>query len=240
MSWCALVFILFILLPLPLQAEELLFTPKLGLQLLPELSCTSKDPAYCVRPLPQNLQVTAPVVEDPDWYVAPPGSDTPKPQYVGCQSEAQYLLVLTEALQGNPAWLWPTWSYARNAPLQHRQPPTPAFLTLCVPQPSGLTGLPNIRLQAGYTPDWLFMEKVWATRAVPTPVELFLVTPNPCMPMQLAGIQEQTCNGCCCRQMPDMLRLRMKSRAGTVLAETNAATPYPIHPMNPRHASIFP
>ncbi|MBB5142805.1 hypothetical protein [Desulfovibrio intestinalis] len=102
MSWCALAFILFILLPLPLQAEELLFTPKLGLQLLPELSCTSKDPAYCVRPLPQNLQVTAPVVEDPDWYVAPPGSATPKPQYVGCQSEAQYLLVLTEALQGNP------------------------------------------------------------------------------------------------------------------------------------------
>ena len=102
MSWCALVVIFFILIPLPLRAEELLFTPKLGLQLLPELSCTSKDPAYCVRPLPQNLQVTAPVVEDPDWYVSPPGSDTPKPQYVGCQSETQYLLVLAEALQGNP------------------------------------------------------------------------------------------------------------------------------------------
>ncbi|MDD4701896.1 MAG: hypothetical protein PHI96_06705 [Desulfovibrio sp.] len=52
--------------------------------------------------MPQKLDVTAPVVEDPDWYVSPSGCNTLKPRYVGCRAETQYLRVLAEALNGNP------------------------------------------------------------------------------------------------------------------------------------------
>lgn len=102
MSWPIVIALCCMLMPLPSKAEQLDFTPKLGLQFIPELGCTDKKHTSCNKQLPQGLEVTAPVVEDPDWYVSPPGSSAPKPRYVGCQSGAQYLRILTEALNGNP------------------------------------------------------------------------------------------------------------------------------------------
>ncbi len=102
MSWRSGFILYFLLFSLPALAEEPSFTPKTGIQSLPELVCTNKNFKYCGHMLPHQLQVTAPVLEDPDWYFSPPGNNKPKPRYVGCWSETQYLFVLKEALQGNP------------------------------------------------------------------------------------------------------------------------------------------
>lgn len=107
MSWRSAVilhlgafYLLFV--PLRLFAAEIYFTPQLGLRPLPELACTEGDSAYCNQALPRTLLITAPVVEDPDWYSPPPDKARKRPRYVGCQSSSQYLPVLQEALEGNP------------------------------------------------------------------------------------------------------------------------------------------
>lgn len=102
MSWRNGFIISFLLFSLPAMAEESTFTPKIGVQSLPELVCTNKDFKYCGQISTHQLQVTAPVIEDPDWYFSPPGCNRPKPRYMGCWGETQYLFVLKEALQGNP------------------------------------------------------------------------------------------------------------------------------------------
>lgn len=102
MPWRNICIFCFLVFSLPVQAEEPGFTPKTGIQFLPELICVDKNSKCSEQILTQPLQVTAPVLEDPDWYVAPPGSNRLKPRYVGCWAETQYLFVLKEALQGNP------------------------------------------------------------------------------------------------------------------------------------------
>ena len=102
MSWRSAFILCFLQLSQPAFAEDSIFMPKTGIQFLPELDCTEENSKYCVELLPHQLKVTAPVIEDPDWYLAPPGSNKPKPCFVGFWSETQYIFILKEVLQGNP------------------------------------------------------------------------------------------------------------------------------------------
>lgn len=76
--------------------------PEYGLIKTPVLPYAGNNGSAGGMQIPKNMHVTAPVVEDPDWYYPHPGTRERPPSYTGRWNRESYTAILKEALNGNP------------------------------------------------------------------------------------------------------------------------------------------
>lgn len=108
--------------------------PRHGLIKTPVLPYTGHNASASGRQIPKKMDVTAPVVEDPDWYYPHPGRRERTPCYTGRWDRRNYAAVLKEALNGNPVAMAELIILAQAAPsgLAAAYPDfPPAMHTMC-------------------------------------------------------------------------------------------------------------